>query len=1064
MIIPTPDIGQPVIPTPETPRMIIPTPDIGQPVIPTPETPRISIATPDIGQPVIPMPEIPSMDIPAPIIPQPTIPTPNVPSMPPIPQLPIPEPNVSPFKKGLEEIQAGLDKIGENNALTTLATQLSVMSMAIGPIQQSMNRMLEQPSRLAGAFDSSMKNIQAITGNTQKEMAVLNRQLLDIGKNAVAGPQGVVDAMNDIAGGVDNAASHLGILNGAVLLAEAGQADLGVAANGLVSIMNAYSLASGDAASATANAVKVSDVLTQTVGQGVGSMEAFIGAFSQVSGLSASVGVGFDEVGSALAFITTQGPSAAEAATQLKAAETSLLNPNKTLAEALQGIGIASGSAMLAEYGLVESLNIVKQSVGGSQDMMAKALGSTEALNGATALLGSGYTDFATKFGSALASSVTAEAAAVQSQSYESKLARMEAATQALQLQIGDNVNAIKGRFMELGTGFLVNVVSPIMASPIGGVFQNVAAVVGVTGQGLLSFGASALTTATQFTTLAANIKNAEGYAKIFHGTMTIMQAPFRLVGSGIAGFGKSLIGVLPAVGAWIASGWAATTAWIAATWPILAVVAAVGLVAFGVYQIIKNWDSVSAFFVGLWNKITGVFSAAFDWIRNTLAGMSDWVLVGVAVFMPFIGIPALIIKHWDTIAAFFVGLWTRITGWVVSAWEGIKTFFASLWTSIVTTFTEVWNAIPGFFTSLWNGIASIVTMVANWFSGVWQAVVNGFSTAWTWASNVFTALWDGIVGVVTGVANWFNETFSGVATAFAAVWTWVSDLFTSIFEGIKGVVLGFVEWLSPVIDMIIAPFKAIGNVIGGIIGSVKGWLGETVEIGKTELAVTANENKMRDAAAKPVQTATPALVAQTATLESAAQTAAPPLTATSVVSTPTLTAAAAQVPSTASTTALAASTTPASSSGSSLAMEHLAAAQRKGVSAADMSYAASSAFENAGAYTPPAPIIAMQSSMVSNAFPESLRAIPTAVQPTSLVPPQDPAESINRQLELLTPITNRETVIQQTASDVTSKTGQQTIHIDIDKLYLQAEDCEDLFDFARMILQYAHTQKEALV
>jgi TP901 family phage tail tape measure protein len=148
---------------------------------------------------------------------------------------------------------------------------------------------------------------------------------------AAAGPQGVVDAIKDIAGAF-NAESHLGILNGAVLLAEAGQADLGAAANGLVSIMNAYSLASGDAAGATANAVAVSDAHAQTAGQGVGSMEAFIAAFAQAPGLSASVGAGFDEVGAALAFITTQEPSAPEAATQLKAAEAALVNPNETLA------------------------------------------------------------------------------------------------------------------------------------------------------------------------------------------------------------------------------------------------------------------------------------------------------------------------------------------------------------------------------------------------------------------------------------------------------------------------------------------------------------------------------------------------------------------------------------------------------------------------------------------------------------------------------------------------------------------------------------------------------------
>ena len=47
--------------------------------------------------------------------------------------------------------------------------------------------------------------------------------------------------------------------------------------------------------------------------------------------------------------------------------------------------------------------------------------------------------------------------------------------------------------------------------------------------------------------------------------------------------------------------------------------------------------------------------------------------------------------------------------------------------------------------------------------------------------------------------------------------------------------------------------------------------------------------------------------------------------------------------------------TATASSGGSSLAMEHIEAARRKGVAASDISYAATSAFENAGAYMPPA-------------------------------------------------------------------------------------------------------------
>jgi hypothetical protein len=45
---------------------------------------------------------------------------------------------------------------------------------------------------------------------------------------------------------------------------------------------------------------------------------------------------------------------------------------------------------------------------------------------------------------------------------------------------------------------------------------------------------------------------------------------------------------------------------------------------------------------------------------------------------------------------------------------------------------------------------------------------------------------------------------------------------------------------------------------------------------------------------------------------------------------------------------------TATSSGGASLAMEHIEAARRKGVSASDISYTAASAFESAGAYAPP--------------------------------------------------------------------------------------------------------------
>jgi hypothetical protein len=149
-----------------------------------------------------------------------------------------------------------------------------------------------------------------------------------------------------------------------------------------------------------------------------------------------------------------------------------------------------------------------------------------------------------------------------------------------------------------------------------------------------------------------------------------------------------------------------------------------------------------------------------------------------------------------------------------------------------------------------------------------------------------------------------------------------VKDLFVSIWENIKGVVLGFVEWLSPVIDAIIAPFRAIGNVIGGIVGAVKGWMGETVDKGNAKLA----EMSAAKAAAKPAEAASPVKPSDMGAI------AAPSFGA---VAAPAM-----------MTTA----TTTAGAGNNSLISEHMAAASRKGVAVSDISHAASDAFMGAGA------------------------------------------------------------------------------------------------------------------
>lgn len=84
-------------------------------------------------------------------------------------------------------------------------------------------------------------------------------------------------------------------------------------------------------------------------------------------------------------------------------------------------------------------------------------------------------------------------------------------------------------------------------------------------------------------------------------------------------------------------------------------------------YLVVKNWDRVKTFFIGMWEKIKGAFASAWEFIANLL---KNPVVQGLlTVFMPFIGIPNLIIQNWSKITDFFAGLWKGLSdmmpGWV---------------------------------------------------------------------------------------------------------------------------------------------------------------------------------------------------------------------------------------------------------------------------------------------------------------------------------------------------------------------------------------------------------------
>jgi len=247
---------------------------------------------------------------------------------------------------GLQSVGSGIESMGQS--ITGVGLKIGTL---VAPIALFARNAIMQFT----SFDEAMTNIQAVTGASTDEIKTLGDKILEIGKNSRSGPQAVAEAFYDIAGGVTDASVRMPTLVAAVHAAEAGNADLGTTTKALIAIMNGYGFSADKAGYA-------SDVLTQTVAKGVGSMNDFATALPDVAGLASTLGISFEDLGAQMAFITTKGISASEAGTQLTGMMVSLINPTQDMQDALKKIGFESGNAAIKQLGLAGTFKKFKDS------------------------------------------------------------------------------------------------------------------------------------------------------------------------------------------------------------------------------------------------------------------------------------------------------------------------------------------------------------------------------------------------------------------------------------------------------------------------------------------------------------------------------------------------------------------------------------------------------------------------------------------------------------------------------------------------------------------------------
>ena len=205
-------------------------------------------------------------------------------------------------------------------------------------------------------FQAEMLKISTQAGATTKDVAVLSKQVLDLGKSTQQGPEALSASLYHLKSvGMDNVEA-MKALKTSSDLAAVGGADLEATTNALAGAWRTGIRGATDfgQAAATVNAI---------IGAGNMSMEDLTAALGTgILPTAKTFGLTFSQVGAALALFTDEGVDSASAATRLRMSISLLAAPSKAAEKQLAKIGLTGtmlGEAMRSKDGIIGAITLL---------------------------------------------------------------------------------------------------------------------------------------------------------------------------------------------------------------------------------------------------------------------------------------------------------------------------------------------------------------------------------------------------------------------------------------------------------------------------------------------------------------------------------------------------------------------------------------------------------------------------------------------------------------------------------------------------------------------------------
>jgi len=284
------------------------------------------------------------------------------------------------------QFSSGIDR-GFERDLTRMNSKLNLLSKNVQSQGKVMDNTFKTVARSVGGLvsvmavgaagkelftftkdlETALTEVSTISQAVTEDFEGYKDALVELSTESAVSAKSLTDAYYDIVSAGYDGAQGLELLAAAEKASTAGFVEVGTAADGLTTVLNAW----GKSAS---EATAVSDIFFKTVEKGKTTFPELGSNIAQVAPVAASLGVSFEEVSAAAATLTKSGTPTAQAFTQIRA---SLLAVNEVL-----------GDGWADAYTFQEALAEVRDRAKGSTNELKNMLGRVEAVNAVLGLTG----------------------------------------------------------------------------------------------------------------------------------------------------------------------------------------------------------------------------------------------------------------------------------------------------------------------------------------------------------------------------------------------------------------------------------------------------------------------------------------------------------------------------------------------------------------------------------------------------------------------------------------------------------------------------------------------------